>query len=310
VLKRINVGLFAMYAGSFQEGERELRRVLEMNSTYAKPLLALGLCQLAQGNASQAAESYRRLQGFPGRGKDFAAIGLADLALYEGRLGDAIRILETGISEDLAAKRATSAATKLVALGSAHATARRAGQAVLAADRATGQSRQESILYSAARIYLDCGQPAKAAALAEELASRVEPDPRAFAKLILAETRLRAGNPAAAVLLLQEARLVADTWLGRFALGRAYLEAGKLPEAHSELELCLKRRGEATAVFLDDLPTYRYLPAVYYHLGRVQEGMKSAGAAESYRAFLAARQKDEGDPLVADARRRLELLRQ
>jgi len=29
---------------------------------------------------------------------------------------------------------------------------------------------------------------------------------------------------------------------------------------------------EATAVFLDDVPTYRLFPPVYYYLGRAQEG--------------------------------------
>jgi hypothetical protein len=32
----------------------------------------------------------------------------------------------------------------------------------------------------------------------------------------------------------------------------------------------MKRRGEATAVFLDEVPSYRYLPPVYYYLGRAR----------------------------------------
>jgi len=58
-------------------------------------------------------------------------------------------------------------------------------------------------------------------------------------------------------------------------------------------------------VFLDEVPTLRYLPAVYYHMGRAQEGLKSPGAADSYRAFLAIKEKGGQDPLVANARRRL-----
>jgi hypothetical protein len=76
-------------------------------------------------------------------------------------------------------------------------------------------------------------------------------------------------------------------------------------EAYSELEVCLKRRGEATAAFLDEVPTYRLFPAVYYYMGRAQEGLKSPAAADSYRTFLQIKQKGEGDPLVADARRRV-----
>src|SRR5437899_6623441 len=43
----------------------------------------------------------------------------------------------------------------------------------------------------------------------------------------------------------------------------------------SELEACLKRRGEATAAFLDEQPTYRLFPPLYYYIGRAQEGLKS-----------------------------------
>ena len=66
-----------------------------------------------------------------------------------------------------------------------------------------------------------------------------------------------------------------------------------------------KRRGEATSVFLDDEPSYHHFPAVLYYLGRAQEGLQSAGAASSYRAFLAIKTKASDDPLVADATKRL-----
>ena len=78
------------------------------------------------------------------------------------------------------------------------------------------------------------------------------------------------------------------------------------PEAHAELDACAKRRGEATAVFLDENPTYHLFPPVHYYLGLAYEGLKSPDAAEAYKAFLEVRAKaDPGDPLVEDARRRL-----
>jgi hypothetical protein len=89
----------------------------------------------------------------------------------------------------------------------------------------------------------------------------------------------------------------------RYDLGRAYLAAGAFAEADAELDACSKRRGEALAVYLDEVPTARLLPAVSYYLGRTREGLKSPGAAEAYRAFLAAKKAAE-EPLVADARRR------
>ena len=46
------------------------------------------------------------------------------------------------------------------------------------------------------------------------------------------------------------------------------------------------------------------LPPVYYYQGRVREGLKTAGFAESYRAYLAIRGKAGEDPLLAEIRRR------
>jgi tetratricopeptide (TPR) repeat protein len=101
-----------------------------------------------------------------------------------------------------------------------------------------------------------------------------------------------------------EANTLLDTWLGHFDLGRAYLEADAYTQADSEFDRCLKRRGEALSLFLDEDPTYSYLPPVYYYQGRVREELKSAGAAESYREYIAIRGASKEDRLLADAKRR------
>ena len=75
------------------------------------------------------------------------------------------------------------------------------------------------------------------------------------------------------------------------------------PEASAELEICIKRRGEVSALYLDDLPTFRLLPPLYYYMGRVQQALKSPAASESYRTFLAI-QGEGNSRLVADARKR------
>jgi len=53
------------------------------------------------------------------------------------------------------------------------------------------------------------------------------------------------------------------------------------------------------------VPTYGYFPPVYYYQGRVREGLKSAGFADSYKQYLSIRGKAGEDPLLADVRRRL-----
>ena len=119
---------------------------------------------------------------------------------------------------------------------------------------------------------------------------------------------LKDGEPQRAISLFGEAQELIDSWIGRYLLGQAYLAAEAYTEAYSEFEACLKRRGEATAVFLDDVPSYYYFPPVYYWLGRAQEGLGSPGATDSYRTFLAIKESGDGTPLVADARRRLQAL--
>jgi hypothetical protein len=66
----------------------------------------------------------------------------------------------------------------------------------------------------------------------------------------------------------------------------------------------MKRRGEALALFLDESPTYGYFPEVYYYVGRVREGLKNAGFAESYRTYLTIRGKTAEDPLVSEIKKK------
>jgi tetratricopeptide (TPR) repeat protein len=143
-------------------------------------------------------------------------------------------------------------------------------------------------------------------AIAERLGSDLNPQSRAYAKIIEAELALRQGHVPQAIDALIAAQKTADLWLTRFSLGVAYIAGERYPEALAELETCQKRRGEATALFLDDVPTLRYLATLPYWLGRAREGVGvKAAAMESYKAYLALRPAAARDPLAADARRRV-----
>jgi tetratricopeptide (TPR) repeat protein len=306
VIQRNNVALYAMYAGDFETALTESRAVLAMNPAFAKAFVAQALSEAALGRREEAAATYRKLEATGARGASLAAAGLADLALCEGRFADAIPILEKGIEGDLAEKSAEAAGAKLAALAGAELAVGRSAAALATLDRALAASRSLSVAVPAARVYLDAGRDAKALALAEELGARLEPDARAYAGVLRAEAKLRGGKAQEAVLELTEAKKIADTWLGRYDLGRAYLKLSAFTEADTELDACMKRRGEATALFLDDVPTWRYFPPALYEIGRAREGLKSPAAADSFKAFLAIKGDAGGDPLVADARRRLE----
>jgi hypothetical protein len=103
------------------------------------------------------------------------------------------------------------------------------------------------------------------------------------------------------------AQKLADLWWARLGLGIAYVEAGHPAEALGELQECEKRRGEATAILLDDVPSIRYLAPASYWLGRAQEGSgQLAGARASYEAYVKLRSAAaSNDPLAVDARQRL-----
>jgi tetratricopeptide (TPR) repeat protein/tRNA A-37 threonylcarbamoyl transferase component Bud32 len=304
VPQRNNVGLYAMYASDFETAIREQNEVIQMNPRFVLAYVGLALSQLAQGHPDLAADTWKKASAIDARGASDAALGLADLALHQGKPTDAVPLLEKGIDADVAASDPGSAAVKLVALAEARLAQGQAPAALAAADRAVALAKGENVQYPAARVYLEAGKDARALEIARALSQRLEPDPQAYAELLKAEASLRQNKPRDAIRVLEGATKLADTWMGRYLLGRAYFEAGVYPDADRELEACAKRRGEATALFLDEGPTVRYAPPAVYWLGRAREALKSPAAAESYKAFVAIKDGGE-DPLLADARKRL-----
>jgi tetratricopeptide (TPR) repeat protein len=229
--------------------------------------------------------------------------------LSEGRLNDARKILETGIQADLKNKFEDEASLKSVMRAQTLLAQGRTKEAILAADRVAAASNNGSHLFSIAMVYIQAGQPELGAKVAETLNAKPNPELQAYARIIEGEVAQKKGDIPGAVGLYHKSTALLDTWVGHLALGCAYLEANEYIEAHSEFDLCLKRRGEAASIFLDDLPSYRQFAPIYYYLGRAQEGLKSPAAKESYQKFLKIKERaDPGDPLVDDAHRRLKNL--
>jgi hypothetical protein len=145
----------------------------------------------------------------------------------------------------------------------------------------------------------------KAQKLADSLSSDIRPGPQAYGKIIEGLIALKNKDRVKAIKDLNDANKLLDTWIGRFDLGRAYIEAEAFTEATSELDRCIARRGESLALFLDEAPTAGYFPAVYYFMARAQEGLKSPGSADSYRTYLSLRGNAGEDPLLPEIHRRL-----
>ncbi|HXA52604.1 MAG TPA: protein kinase, partial [Candidatus Acidoferrum sp.] len=307
VLYRSNAALYAMYAGQFDEAVKMAGEASKLNPGATSPYLATALSQFALGKTTDAEATYHTLESKGPRGVSRAAMGLADMALYDGRTADAVAMLEKGIKTDLeASPKSSAAANKLVALAGAR---RNHAQAVAAAEQALAINSTAGFAFAAARVLIEAGQDAKAQEDARKMGSELAPELRAWSKLIEGEIQLRRGKSQAAIDLFQEAQKLADTWIGRLDMGRAYLEAGHFAEAASEFDACEKRKGEATSVFFDDVPSFRYYPQVYYYRAQVLEGLKSKEAGDLYKTFLTIKSKaDVGDPMVTEARRRAKVL--
>ena len=96
----------------------------------------LGESQLGQGLVRDSAETYQRLGKMGTVGASFAAAGLGDLAVYEGRFSDAVRLLQEGTAADVAASNRDRAAMKLTALAYAHLARNQRAPAAAAAEQA------------------------------------------------------------------------------------------------------------------------------------------------------------------------------
>jgi tetratricopeptide (TPR) repeat protein/predicted Ser/Thr protein kinase len=305
VMARMNFALYACYAGDFKACGQEATQVLQSNPSYEEALLVQAYSELGRNQLSRAEGTYQKLRNESAWGVSIAASGLGDLALYQGRFQDAVQILEKGAAADIAAKKPDAAADKFAMLAYAQILRGDKRSAFLAAQNALSNSQSAKTQFLAARAFVEADDVAKARKLAAALASSLQVSPQAYAKIILGEVALKANDHKQAVQSFSEANNLMDSWLGRLDLGRAYLEAGAFAEADSEFDRCIQRRGEALEIFMDDDPTYSFVPPVYYYEGRVREGLKSPGFADFYRTYLSIRGNSTEDPLVPEVQRLL-----
>ena len=293
-----------MYAGDFKSAEARARELLELDSTHYMAWLPIAIGALAIGDVEQATLNYEAMAELGARGASLANLGLADIRLYRGEFSAAVNLLRSGLADDTESDNREAIATKTIVLaqaladlGDEHAS-RQAIEDALAVRG--GLSRQ----VPAALLYLQLGDVDAATAIATGLSEQLQPQSRAYANMILGIIESQAGRHVTALEHLQEAVELSDFWLVRFYLGQAYLAAGAAVEANDEFMLCEQRRGEASAIFLNDLPTWRYMATLPYWLGRAQEAIgMSHAAADHYRLFLSNYQGKT--PLVEDAAARV-----
>ena len=305
IVYRTNASLYALIGSDYETAEREANVALQINPAYPDALTILALCETGKGNFDKASDVWHKIETVNADSASAAAGGLGDLGLYRSDPEQAIAALEKGIEGDVVAKATDAAGKKYVMIAEAQVMMGKKADALQSVKKGVAMSKP-NVLFAAARVYVMAGDSANAAALASELSKQLEAVPQAFGKLIEGDIQLSRGHAKEAIQLYRESQRLEDSWLSRFDLARGYIEAGAFTEASTELETCLKRRGEATDIYIDEQQTFRYFPPTYYYLGRALEGLKStSAAADAYRNFLAMKVPNAKDPIVDDAKKRL-----
>jgi tetratricopeptide (TPR) repeat protein len=302
---RNNVALYALFASDFATAKREAEEVIKRDAGYFRAYMPLAASSVEQ-SPEYAREAYQRMSRIGLDGAAVASIGLTDLALYQGRDADAIATAQSGLAADSIKRRPDNKAALNILLAEAYLAGGQSGRSYAAARAALDTSRDEHVSLAAARTFIALGRLKEASELAKRLDAGTRGYSRVYARIVQGELALQRGAIAEAVETFQAGQKIGDLWLTRFMLGVAFIHAERYPDALDALETCVKRRGEATAIFFDDLPSARYLAPLPYWLGRAQEatGLRKQ-AGEQYDKFLRLRPNRPRDPLVVNAQQRL-----
>lgn len=256
-LYHANHAQYAIYAGDIELAAAEAQKVIDLDPSFFKAYMSLAMVSLHGNDTAAAISTYGRMAESGVRGASLANIGLADIALFENRFDDAISILHEGIKTDQAENNERGVGTKTIALAQARiANGEVAAGVKLITDIAA--ARGDGQLVPSAEIFAANGQFDAAFKIAERYRKQLSPTARAYASLIDGINAYHQEEPILAIDALRKALESADLWIVRFYLAQAYLSAGYPAEASAEFDNLIARRTEASGMFFDDVPTWRY----------------------------------------------------
>ena len=200
---------------------------------------------LAAGDPAAAIEAYRKMAETGAVGASLAGIGLPDVLIYQGRYEEAEAELKRAIAADEKAGNREPAAVKWVALAEVYEATGRPALAEAAARKAAALGKEDATQVPAGRLLARLGKSAEAMAIASRLSGKLEPQSRAYGRIVEANVAMQAGRWADAIDALRAAVKFADVWLARYDMGVAYVRAGHEVEALPELDSLLEapRRG-------------------------------------------------------------------
>jgi len=309
-LYRANLALYAMYAGDFETAAAEARATIEQDEKFGLAYLPLAISRLDAGDPQGARQTYQNMASAEryDLGGIQALVGFADVSVYEGRFGEARNTLLTSFDDDRFADNPFADAIRHVVIAESWLFGGDNAAAMIQAQRALESSDDPSILTAAAIVLIEAGNPAAAQNPTLQLESAVQANQRAYGMMLRGKLLRNESRNLEAIDTLRNALSVADLWRIRLELGKAYLDSRYYAQAYDEFRRCIERRGEASALFLDDMPSFRHLAELHYWAGLAQSGLEMRDAAISgIEAFLDLR--PEGGRYVADALAFVEALR-
>ncbi|HUS29887.1 MAG TPA: protein kinase [Kofleriaceae bacterium] len=300
LIVRDNLASFEISVGNYDRAiDEELAVLAEFPRVTHSVHINLAVAYTLSGKRDKALASVEKAKGLDASTGSAVA---ADLLAAEGRVREAIAELEKGLPADNK-DNADNAELKQAMLARLYA---RQGNQAAARAAAAEVKNQPYPLLQAALVQLAVGDTKRALATASKFADDTAPSRRAYGRMIEAESLRLKGKPQQAMITLQEAIKLADTPLPHVLAIRAALDAKRYPEAYSELQAAIARRGEI-ALGDDTVCELTLVSELSYLLAKVQEGLGSPDAAKSYKAFIdGLHDPDANDPLVADARKHLQ----
>jgi tetratricopeptide (TPR) repeat protein len=277
-LYRSNHALNAMWAGDLETAVVAAESVIAEDPTAFKPFLVLAMAALDAGDIESARAAYQRMESTGARGKSLANMGMADLALFAGDAKKAESILVAGIEQDRSDDNERGVGAKTIALAEAYLAQERNAEALDALRGLSTDRLGDGQLLPAAAMFTRLGDFESAQAIADQLGNQLRPQSRAYARLITGMIALKDERYIPAIDELKAALGFADLWIVRFYLGQAYLAASYPAESTAEFDAAYQRRGEAMAMFFDDLPTWRYMASLAEWTEKAQDALTKMGS--------------------------------
>lgn len=309
-----NYALYGMYSSNLSLALNQARLSLQTDPTFNLAWLPIAMSAMDVGDVAGARSAYENMIQSAEQSEDripngvaTGVLGLADSETVAGRFESARREL-SGLAERLMREdNRYMATTVYAAIADTYGAEGRLPEAVSAAEDGLSilteseAGRMYPVETIAALHYVNAQRFEEATSIARRFGESSSSGDQAFGLTIEGLIQLHRQEHESAIQSFDRALQLTDLWLTHFMLGRAHLASKSYEKALSEFQLCHARRGEAMAMFLDDVPTYRVIVPLKYWTAQAQASLGlTTDAISNLEDFLELR--PNGGQYVEEAR--------